>query len=365
MRPPVLFAAAPARGQAFVERWRGARPAFWCVLAHTDTCLIPGISAAGLTENLRVFTPAVDAEVVWSGRPRRLPQPPSHPSGVPGPAAITRAALGLAEVEPCFVATGLRVWPEAPVRRVAGPPGGNIIHGKGVPNAAHLFEEGCALGQAVARETRALVLGESVPGGTTTALAVLLSLGLAAEGRVSGSVPNNAPALKAAVVRAGLAAAGLEPGAGSADPLAAVARVGDPMQPLAAGIAAGASQAGSDVLLAGGSQMVAVAALLAAFDGPAALEHLAIGTTRWVIEDPAADVAGLARDVSPDLALLAINLNFATSRHASLHAYEHSLVKEGVGAGGACLAAVMTRDVSLDLLHAAIDAAYDEVLHQS
>jgi uncharacterized protein (TIGR00303 family) len=362
VQSPILFAAAAERGRAFVEHWRGTRPSFWCVLAHTDTCLIPGISAAGMTEALRVFTPAVDAEVVCTGRPRCLPRLPSHPSGVPGPAGITRAALGLASLQPYFVGTGLRVWPTAPVRRVPGEPGGSIADGHAVPRARRLFDVGCALGERLARDTPALVLGESVPGGTTTALALLLSLGVAAEGRISGSVPDNAPALKASVARAGLAAAGLHPGDGRSDPLGAAARIGDPMQPLAAGMAAGATRAGTDVLLAGGSQMVAVAALLAAVAGPRALERVAIGTTRWVVDDPAADVAGLAADVSPDLPLLAVNLDFGRSRHACLHPYERWLVKEGVGAGGACLAALMATSADLDLLHAAIDDAYDEVL---
>jgi uncharacterized protein (TIGR00303 family) len=205
------------------------------------------------------------------------------------------------------------------------------------------------------------VLGESVPGGTTTALALLLALGIPASGRVSGSVPDNSHSLKQAVVERGLAAAGLRPGDGQADPLGAVSRIGDPMQPLAAGIALATVQAGRQVLLAGGSQMVAVAALVKALRGPAALDHVALGTTRWVIEDPAADVAGLTADVSPDLPLLAVNLDFSTSRHAGLRAYEQCLVKEGVGAGGACVAALLS-GASLQELHAAIDLAYDALL---
>jgi NaMN:DMB phosphoribosyltransferase len=103
---------------------------------------------------------------------------------------------------------------------------------------------------------------------------------------------------------------------------------------------------------------VAVAALLNSLGGAAALERVVLGTTRWVLNDPAADVAGLTADVSPDLPLLAVNLDFSASRHAPLRAYERCLVKEGVGAGGACLAALLS-GASLDELHAAIDAAYD------
>ena len=358
---PILFAQAAERGQAFVHRWRGQKPSFCCVLAHTDTCLIPGISAAGLNEELRAFTPAADAEVVCIGAPRCLPRLPSHPSGVPGPAAITRAALRLASIEPCFAAAGLRVWPDAPVRRVACQPGGSVVEGRAVPEAAGLFEVGCSLGRELAHRSPYLVLGESVPGGTTTALALLLALGIPASGRVSGSVPDNSHPLKHRVVERGLAAAGLGIGDGLADPLGAVACIGDPMQPVVAGIAAATIEAGVDVLLAGGSQMVAVAALLVALGGPASLDRVALGTTRWVIADPAADVAGLTADVSPDLPLLGVNLDFSASRHAGLRAYERCLVKEGVGAGGACLAALLS-GVSLQALHVAIDLAYDALL---
>src|ERR1700720_1501850 len=111
MRAPILFAAAPAAGRAFADRWRQSRPAFCCVLAHTDTCLIPGVSAAGVSEALRPLTPAAHAEVVNLGSPRCLPALPSNPLGAPGPAGITRAALQVANIEAIFVGAGLRVWP--------------------------------------------------------------------------------------------------------------------------------------------------------------------------------------------------------------------------------------------------------------
>ena len=353
----MLFAAAAERGRALASRWRGLRPSFWCVLGHTDTCLLPGISSAGLSEELRPLTPAADAEVVLLGAPRCLPQLPSNPLGAPGPAGITCAALRLAGIEANFVGAGLRVWPQTPCIRASDVPGGLIDLGTAVSDAWQLFETGLQLGREIGAKADYLVLGESVPGGTTTALAVLLALGYDAEGRVSGSMPGNAHVLKTRVARAALDAAGLMTGDGLRDPLRAVSRVGDPMQPLAAGMAIGAE---CDVLLAGGSQMVAVAALVTALG--ARVDHVAVGTTRWVIDDPSADVVGLIQDVSPDLPLLAANLDFSTSRHAGLGDYERFLVKEGVGAGGACIAALLATGCSLAELHSAIDAAYDRLL---
>ena len=337
-------------------------PAFVCVLAHTDTCLIPGVSSAGVREDLRPLTPAADAEVVVFGEARCMQGVPSNPLGAPGPAGITRAALRVAGLQPTFIGAGLSVWPRAACIRITEEPGGDIRLGRAVPRAAALYARGLALGAEVARTAPYAVIGESVPGGTTTGLALLLALGYQAAGRVSGSMPGNAHALKQTVVTAALQAAGLGTGQARSDPLAAVAKVGDPMQPLVAGMASGVAMAGKGVLLAGGSQMLAVAALVSAIHGEAALANVAIGTTRWIVHDPAADVVGLARDISDDLAVLAANLDFSPSRHEGLRAYERSLVKEGVGAGGACLAAMLAVDASIHVLEQEIDATYDRLL---
>jgi uncharacterized protein (TIGR00303 family) len=361
-RPPILFATAPDRGKAFASRWAGKRPAFCCVLAHTDTCLIPGVSAAGISEELRPYTPAADAEVVLLGAPHCLPRLPSNPLGAAGPSGITRAALQLAGIEAVFIGAGLRVWPETQCERVDAEPGGNIECAHAVPNAARLLDAGLEIGRKLAATAPYLVLAESVPGGTTTGLALLLALGVAAEGRVSGSQVDNAHDLKTRVARTALNAANLTVGGGRDDPLKAVSALGDPMQPLAAGIARGAAEAGCDVLLAGGSQMLAVAALIAALHGPDALNRIAIGTTRWIVQDPAADIAGLADEIDPDLPVLAANLDFSNSRHPGLRSYEQWLVKEGVGAGGASIAALLATGAPIERLQEAIDATYDGLL---
>ena len=115
-------------------------------------------------------------------------------------------------------------------------------------------------------------------------------------------------------------------------------------------------------MLAGGSQMLAVAALIAALEGREALERVAIATTRWVVEDPAADVRGLATDIDAHLPVLAINLDFSRSRHLGLRGYEQFMVKEGVGAGGACIASVLATGASIETLEACIETTYDVVL---
>src|SRR5258708_6660116 len=173
-RAPILFATAPDRGKAFAGRWAGKRPTFCCVLAHTDTCLIPGVSAAGISEELRPYTPAADAEVVLLGAPRCLPRLPSNPLGAAGPSGITRAALQLTGIEAVFIGAGLRVWPETQCERVDAAPGGNIECGHAVPHAARLLDEGLEIGRTLTAAAPYLVLADSVPGGTTTRPALLV-----------------------------------------------------------------------------------------------------------------------------------------------------------------------------------------------
>ena len=359
---PVLFPCQPQTGASLAAQLRGKQPLFVCVIASTDTALVPGISAAGANTQLIPFTAAADAEVLAFGAARCIAGLPRNPMGPPSPALITLAALQLASIPHLTVNAGCRITPDAPYVDLGGQPGGLITEGQAVPRAQELYETCKALGQELARERDYLVLGESVPGGTTTALALLLALGIPADGRVSSSLPGNAHALKSQVARESLRH--VKPDRVAADPLAAVATVGDPMQAAAAGIAAGAGETGCPVLLAGGTQMIAVLALLHRLrsSGNAEMrDSLAVATTRWVVEDPTADARGLMRDVGAE-PLLATGLSFATSRYPELRLYEEHLVKEGVGAGGACVAAALAADVGCAELMERVECLYERIL---
>ncbi|MEA2642754.1 MAG: hypothetical protein QOF51_4148 [Chloroflexota bacterium] len=353
----LLFACADEEGRRLAARLRGQRPLFLCVIASTETALIPGISAAGATTELIPFTAAADAEVLAYGTARCVPGVPSNPLGPPGPALITRAALELASIPHLVVDAGCRIAPDAPSVQLGCQPGGLITNGHAVPNAAALFAAGHALGQRLGRTHPYLVIGESVPGGTTTALALLRALGIAADGRVSSSMAENAHASKTALVDRAMQHLDLD--AVTQDPLAAVATLGDPMQATVAGLASGCLDADTPLLLAGGTQMIAVLALLRRLAtlqrAPDPSGRIAVATTRWVVEDPRADAIGLQREVGPD-PLLATALSFAHARHAGLRRYEEGLVKEGVGAGGAAIAAALCADVRCRELLACVES---------
>lgn len=113
------------------------------------------------------------------------------------------------------------------------------------------------------------------------------------------------------------------------------------MQVAVAGMAIAASRT-CGVMLAGGTQMLAVYALIQAIAKEYSLvwepEQIVVGTTRWVVEDPSGDTVGLAQIVG-SVPLLATQLSFATSRYEKLQAYEQGYVKEGMGAGACAIAA--------------------------
>lgn len=375
------FAHAADEGRRLADALRGKQPLFVCVIASTDTALIPGISAAGVSQDLIRFTAAADAEFVVHGAARCLDGVPSNPLGPPGPALIARAALELASIPRVVVNAGCRIRPDAPCIELGTAPGGCISEGNAVAAAADLFHDGEVLGARLGAETDYLVVGESVPGGTTTALALLLALGVAADGRVSSSLMENAHALKSRVARQALAHLG--PGVAH-DPLAAVAILGDPMQAAAAGIAAGALSADCPVLLAGGTQMIAVLALLQRLTGvgswvpgaggrptpdtrhliPPPAPTVAVATTRWVVDDPLSDATGLIAELG-SAPLLTTTLSFAASRYPLLRRYEDFLVKEGVGAGGCAVAAALAADISPHQIADRVEDLYADIINAS
>ena len=147
----------------------------------------------------------------------------------------------------------------------------------------------------------------------------------------------------------------LSPNASSNDdPIQILAAVGDPMQAAVAGMAMAASRS-CRVMLAGGTQMLAVYALAIALATSYAInwipEHIIVGTTRWVTDDPTGDTSGLAQLLR--CPLIATQLSFASSRYPALRAYEQGFVKEGVGAGGCAIAAHLYQQWGqVELLHA-------------
>ncbi len=376
------------KGKRWLQQYQGCSPVFACILGFTATGLIPGISAAGATPNDRQYTAIADAEFLVNGVTRQ-PQYPLPPLTVGvSPVLISRAVVEAFNLPIYLFNAGLPHPPTVPTIDLAGIPAKCLTSGNALPleTVKRLFHQGLQWGEKLASVVgdSYLIISECVVGGTTTALSLLTALGIDAAGKVNSSHPQCNHAQKWKVVKLGLQRAGLggrgtgelpesEPRKKNSnknslshphhpaplysltpsplDHLKLVAAVGDPMQIAAAGMAMAASRR-CGVLLAGGTQMLAVYTLAQALAEsglayPSIIEgnslawqpaQVVVGTTRWVAEDSTGDTVGLAKDIG-SVPLLATQLSFSQSRYPQLHSYEQGYVKEGVGAGGCAIAA--------------------------
>lgn len=379
---PIRVYTQQQQGERWLEQHRGQRPIFACVLGFTATGLLPGISAAGKTPADRQYTAIADAEFLYHG-PQAHPTRPLPPLTVgASPALISRAIIAEQQIPLYLFNAGLPSIPAVPVIDLGGAPADCLSQGQALalPTVEKLLRKGLLWGaKLTATESNYLILGECVVGGTTSALAILTGLGIAAAGKVNSSHPACNHDQKWSLVKTGLQRSGLwgsklkdaelcaTPHTLSPTPLQVVAAIGDPMQVVVAGMAIAASRTGG-VLLAGGTQMLAVYALLRAI---AEFYHLVwqparivIGTTRWVADDPTGDTVGLANLVG-EVPLIATQLSFATSRYEQLRAYERGFVKEGVGAGGCAIAASLYQHWTQAKLLAAIEAVAEQYQQMS
>ena len=325
---------------------------FILVAGTTETARRDGISAAGADPDLLSTTPAADAELVTYGRPVRTDTVPVSPSGCPTPALVTRAVRELVGFELAVVDGGLAEPTAAPTVSVGAGVGRDIGDQDPVPTAYGAFEAARQFGHKL--PTDELWLAESVPGGTTTALGVLRALG--EDAMVSSSLPENPIERKEQAVREGLEASSLAAGDAAGEPKRAVRRMGDPVLAVLAGLTAGAVETDTAVTLAGGTQQLAVAALVrqSGYDG-----RLGLATTSYVADDATADLRASAAAL--DLELTVTDPGFDASDHVAMERFVAGEAKEGVGMGGA-LAMADRAGVGMAEVRERFAAVYDELL---
>ena len=346
-----------------IDGFASANPIFVCVLSYTGTSQIPGITMAGGSSNLVAFTPAADGELLYYGKCKSIPGVPVTPEGIPTPALITRAVLTKSRIGCLIVDAGSKMKPVLPAISFNIKHGGNIKEENGLSQSDSIkaFENGRMLGMQLGLITDSIIVGESIPGGTTTALAVLTAFGIEARFKVSSSMPVNPHELKNKIVE--IAIDKIDDIVQlRTDPLELVALVGDPMIPSAAGIACGALSQGAKVMLAGGTQMTAVLCLLKALK--VSLKKICIGTTSYVMDDESSDISYLIKSICNNVPILSIDLGLEFSRNEGLKSYKFGIAKEGVGAGGASIAATLklgSNWTSKAMLHA-IEKEYENTI---
>jgi uncharacterized protein (TIGR00303 family) len=375
------------QAERWLEQYRCHMPLFACVLGFTETGLIPGISAAGCTPEDRKYTACADAEFLYYGASYKAQYPLPPLTAGASPVLISRAVVESLNIPVYVFNAGLSQIPSIPLIDLGGSPARCLSTGTAMDltTVHNLFKQGLLWGDRLADKNKSgyLILSECVVGGTTTALAILTGLGINARGKVNSSHPVCNHEQKWRVVQQGLGKMdkgdkgdkGL-PDSAVIDPLELVAAVGDPMQVVVAGMTIAASHR-CGVMLAGGTQMLAVYALINAIAQTYRLSWqptaVVVGTTRWVAEDPTGDTVNLALSLGKNTTypnsqtppLLATSLSFANSSYPQLQAYERGFVKEGVGAGAACIAANLSQNWQEQQLLAAIEVQIQQLNHMN
>ncbi|AEK72203.1 hypothetical protein GQS_01505 [Thermococcus sp. 4557] len=305
---------------------------FLLVLGNTEISTVPGISVAGATPELTKLTPVADAEYLFHEKPLTIDVIPVTPEGHPTPAIITKAAKELADFPILIVRGGTYLAPLLPHVHISDAVGKDFRKEPALPEFGEIIKRAKLFGEELNKTPiKELVIGESTPGGTTTAQAVLWALGY--DAKTSSASPDNPQSLKEKVIGEAFSRAGIERGQLRDNPLEALRQFGDPMMATVIGIALGFRR---DIVLAGGTQMLAVSALLKALGED--LSRFMIATTKWVVNDKSATFIETAKEIG--IISYAADLDFSKSEFKGLRDYERGYVKEGVGAGGATWLAI-------------------------
>lgn len=128
---------------ADVESVAKPRSMFLVLISSTLTSTIPGISIAGASPELTLYTPALDVEYLVAGLPKSLNVIPATPDGLPTPAVLTRASLELLGLPVLVVDAGSKVEPRIPHAELPSRTVGDIRSGRALPGGTSraLFEE--------------------------------------------------------------------------------------------------------------------------------------------------------------------------------------------------------------------------------
>jgi len=319
------------QGKNFLKSIKTGKFLFSFVISYTETCEVPGITFAGADKDSIQFTPPADAEYLHYGYCKTIDKIPMTPDGKPTPGLLTKSALESASIPHLTINAGSKVTPQLPYVDTGMTFGKNISTQDAMTDSevSHAVDYGRIVGRSMASLTDCLVIGESIPGGTTTALAVLRALGY--DAKVSSSIPNNPVELKNQIVNSALNRID------SDHPYSIVAKVGDPMIPFVAGMLSSASSV-SNVMLAGGTQMAAVLAFASKIGFNE--ENTAIGTTSYITDDDSANFTSIVKEIA-DIPAISVNPGLKDSQYSGLKAFSEGFAKEGVGAGGSIISSMI------------------------
>ena len=319
---------------------------FFLIIAGTDTSQVEGISSAGIDSESRKITPLADAEfLIYGPSKNHKYKLPSLKAGVT-PALISNVCSALLKINFKIVPLGVYEKPYFRYLSIDNyliKPANCLSSGKAMQKkrVRHLFEKGFEIAKNL---DKPIFISESVPGGTTTAQAIMEAFGLNVSNLVGSSLLKPPRKLKKEIISKGILNSNLKDNFNSIDVIAAL---GDPFQAFSMGLLIGARKKNKTVILAGGSQMITILLLALEYldfkDKQNFVDQTFIITTSWLARDNSLnkllDLVSERHKVN--LYGFASCLNFNSSNLKELKDYEIGYVKEGVGAGALSLLAYL------------------------
>lgn len=324
---------------------------FVLFIGETKLARVPGLSAAGANLEVLPYTAPADADLMFFDRPKVIDCVPLDPFGHPTPAIVTKAALLEGKFPITVVRAGTSIAPVAPFTELTAVLGEDPRDRTAVINVDEISKKAIELAKKIGKENKRIVIGESVPGGTTTAFLLLRALGY--NGMVSSAAPLNPCSTKEEIWNKVSARLGIGLGGLKGKGLEAASEVGDPMQ-IAVASFVSALPDDVEIILAGGTQMAAVAALIRDMG---ITRPLLIATTKYIIQDKSSCFIDYAEKAGAEWYAAPIDLS--GSKYSGLSDYEKGFVKEGVGMGGAVWYAIQN-GATMENMVKRIEQLYEE-----
>ena len=312
---------------------------FYLIIAITNTAKNKGISAVCMDSDSGIITPLADAEFLLFGPKQDYRYKlPLLKAGVT-PALISYVCAKLIDADVVVVPIGIQKSPyfsHLNIEAENSIPSECVSTGKAMKRfrVANLFDKGFKIGRS---SQNPIFISESVPGGTTTAQAVMEAIGYEVSHLTGSSLLNSPRKLKREIIDKGISKANLNT---NSDPFDIISALGDPFQAFSMGLLIGARKKGKMVILSGGSQMIALLALalelISSAEKKLFADNVFVFTTNWLVRDnrlnSLLNLVSSRHDV--DLFGIGSCLDFNSSKYQELLDFERGYVNEGVGAGG-------------------------------
>lgn len=308
---------------------------FLLAASVTKTCKIEGITQAGIP-GLIPLTPTLDSEFIINQKVFSIDELAETPTGVPTPAIITRAIENLNPFSSIEILNlGLQRQPQNVFSHNFNIlPSDSIVTGANI-DAKEVFAKGMSFGRKYELKGNYLILGESTPSGTTTALSSTLALGYDCQDDFSSSFLDSPDSIKNITVQKALSL--INDDMSNFEKLSVVS---DNMLIFCAGFLLEASRR-FHIVLAGGTQMAASLLIADKLKEDVLMrvksDNITIATTQWVAKDKNSDIKHLLSLLSYTPHAVYTEFSFAKTEIPVLKMYDEGEAKEGVGAG-ACLA---------------------------